>query len=158
MKKVEINLCGNPTIFADGEKVNFPYKKVEGFLYYLCIRKTVTREEVICLLWGDEDETTGKKKLRDAVYQVRRFIDKDFLVTTGHTGIALNPDYPVMIDLERREDGDVGQSGVFWTIFILRTVMNLRNGWRESAKDSVRISQRAPGSILTMRARKMIFP
>ena len=37
MKKVEINLCGNPTIFADGEKVNFPYKKVEGFLYYLCI-------------------------------------------------------------------------------------------------------------------------
>ena len=33
MKKVEINLCGNPTIFADGEKVNFPYKKVEGFVY-----------------------------------------------------------------------------------------------------------------------------
>ena len=145
MKKVEINLCGNPTIFADGEKVNFPYKKVEGFLYYLCIRKTVTREEVICLLWGDEDETTGKKKLRDAVYQVRRFIDKDFLVTTGHTGIALNPDYPVMIDLERREDGDVGQSGVFLDHFYIKNcyefeewVEGVREGQRQNISKSAR--------------------
>ncbi|MFQ9020118.1 MAG: AAA family ATPase [[Clostridium] symbiosum] len=145
MKKVEINLCGNPTIFADGEKVNFPYKKVEGFLYYLCIRKTVTREEVICLLWGDEDETTGKKKLRDAVYQVRRFIDKDFLVTTGHTGIALNPDYPVMIDLERREDGDVGQSGVFLDHFYIKNcyefeewVEGVREGQRQNITKSAR--------------------
>ncbi len=113
MKKVEINLCGNPTIFADGEKVNFPYKKVEGFLYYLCIRKTVTREEVICLLWGDEDETTGKKKLRDAVYQVRRFIDKDFLVKIVHTGISVYSDFTVLFDILGREFVDVGQSGVF---------------------------------------------
>ncbi|MEG1144117.1 MAG: tetratricopeptide repeat protein [Clostridium sp.] len=104
MSKVNINLLGYPCIDLDGEKVNFPYKKVEGFLYYLCVKKSVTREEIICLLWGDEDETTGKKKLRDTVYQVRRFLDKDFLITSGHTGIALNPNYDMYIDWDHVYD------------------------------------------------------
>ena len=52
MKKIEIRLFGTPAILADGEPVGFPYKKVEGFLYYLCVKKEITREEAICLLWG----------------------------------------------------------------------------------------------------------
>lgn len=62
MKKIEIRLFGTPAILADGEPVGFPYKKVEGFLYYLCVKKQITREEAICLLWGDEDEASGRKK------------------------------------------------------------------------------------------------
>ena len=145
MKKVEINLCGNPTIFADGEKVNFPYKKVEGFLYYLCVKKTVTREEVICLLWGDEDETTGKKKLRDAVYQVRRFLDKDILITTGHTGIALNPGYPVKIDLDYNAGADAGQAGVFLDHFYIKNCYEFEEwvgGVREEQRQDISKSAR----------------
>ena len=48
MKKIEIRLFGTPAILADGEPVGFPYKKVEGFLYYLCVKKEITREEAIC--------------------------------------------------------------------------------------------------------------
>lgn len=137
MKKVKINLWGNPTIFADGVKVNFPYKKVEGFLYYLCVKKTVTREQVICLLWGDEEETTGKKKLRDAIYQVRRFLDRDFLITTGHTGIALNPDYPVEIDFNQVTGTESGLQGVFLEHFYIKNCYEFEE-WVESVREEQR--------------------
>ena len=82
MKKIRINLCGNPQVLADGREVSFPYKKAEGLLYYLCVRKSVTREELINLLWSEEDEAAGKKKLRDAIYQIRQALGKEFCVTT----------------------------------------------------------------------------
>lgn len=145
MKKIGISLCGNPEIFADGEKVNFPYKKVEGFLYYLCVKKSVTREEVICLLWGDEDETTGKKKLRDAVYQVRRFLDKDVLVTTGHTGISLNPEYPVSIDYDRVRSGECEPAGLFLEHFYIKNCYEFEEwveGIREEQRQQISLSVR----------------
>ena len=48
----------------DGERVNFPYKKAEGFFYYLCVKKTATREEIISVLWGADNENVGRKNLR----------------------------------------------------------------------------------------------
>lgn len=98
MKEISVHLLGNPEIWAGDVKISFPYKKAEAFFYYLCVKKKVSREEVICLLWGDEDETTGKKKLRDAVYQVKRLLGKEVLFTWGHTGIALNPEFPLQTD------------------------------------------------------------
>lgn len=138
MSKVKINLLGHPSILSDGEKVNFPYKKVEGFLYYLCVKKNVTREEVICLLWGDEDETTGKKKLRDAVYQVRRLLGKDILITTGHTGVSLNPDYDVEIDWDHVYDEDAPiQKGVFLEHFFIKNSYEFEE-WTESIRGEYR--------------------
>lgn len=139
MKKIEISLCGNPTILADDEKVNFPYKKVEGLLYYLCVKKSVTREEIICLLWGDEDETTGKKKLRDAVYQVRRFLDKDVLITTGHTGISLNPDYPITVDFDLVKRGEYEPAGLFLDHFFIKNCYEFEQ-WVEGIREEQRIS------------------
>lgn len=120
MRKIEIRLFGTPTILADGKPVSFPYKKAEGFLYYLCVKKTVTREAVICLLWGDEDEANGRKKLRDAVYQVRRKLGKEILITTGHTGISLNPEYPVLIDWDTVKDGKLGEQAPFLEYFYIK--------------------------------------
>lgn len=138
MDHIKINLLGNPEIQFNGEKVNFPYKKVEGFLYYLCVRKSVTREEVICLLWGDEDETTGKKKLRDAVYQVRRRLGKEFLVTSGHTGIALNPDCGAEIDWDRVFTTESPLiSGVFLEHFYIKNCYEFEE-WAEGIRKECR--------------------
>lgn len=136
MSKIKINLLGNPSIEMDGEKVNFPYKKVEGFLYYLCVKKSVTREEIICLLWGDEDETTGKKKLRDAVYQVKRLLDKEILLTNGHTGIALNPMLPIEIDWDNVQDESV-RPGVFLDHFYIKNCYEYEE-WVETVRDDFR--------------------
>lgn len=120
MKKIEIRLFGTPAILADGEPVGFPYKKVEGFLYYLCVKKQITREEAICLLWGDEDEASGRKKLRDAIYQVRKKLDKDIILTAGHTGIALNPACPVSIDWDHVKKGHLGEQKPFLEYFYIK--------------------------------------
>ena len=120
VKKIEIRLFGTPKIFADGEPVTFPYKKVEGFLYFLCVKKSITREEAICLLWGDEEESSGRKKLRDAIYQVRRRLDKDFLITTGHTRVALNPDYPLILDWDGKKENALGDKEPFLDYFYLK--------------------------------------
>ncbi|CCY82193.1 dNA-binding transcriptional activator of the SARP family [Clostridium sp. CAG:149] len=111
MKEISVHLLGNPEIWAGGEKISFPYKKAEAFFYYLCVKKKVSREEVICLLWGDEDETTGKKKLRDAVYQVKRLLGKEVLFTWGHTEIALNPEFPLKTDWDEASENGEGLWG-----------------------------------------------
>ena len=103
-KKLQYSCLGFRKIRLGDEKIRFPYKKAEAFFYYLCVRKKVSRDQVICLLWGDEDETSGKKKLRDAVYQVKRLLGKDLLLTGGHTEIELNPQAPLRTDWEKQEE------------------------------------------------------
>lgn len=138
MNNIKINLLGNPSILSDGEQVNFPYKKVEGFLYYLCVKKHVTREEVICLLWGDEDETTGKKKLRDAIYQARRVLGRDFLITTGHTGIALNCETGIEIDWDHALEEDASmEPGIFLEHFYIKNSYEFEE-WIEQSRELLR--------------------
>lgn len=115
MKEISVHLLGNPEIWAGDVKISFPYKKAEAFFYYLCVKKKVSREEVICLLWGDEDETTGKKKLRDAVYQVKRLLGKEVLFTWGHTGIALNPEFPLQTDWDEAPEK---REGLWGAVFL----------------------------------------
>ena len=121
MEEIVVQLFGIPEIRLRDEKIRFPYKKAEAFFYYLCVRKKVSRDEVICLLWGDEDETTGKKKLRDAVYQVKRLLGKELLVTGGHTEIELNPAVSLRSDWEEAEEaGDAGEKGEFLDHFYIK--------------------------------------
>ena len=45
MDKIKVHLLGRPYVEVNGKRVNFPYKKAEGFFYYLCVKKNATREE-----------------------------------------------------------------------------------------------------------------
>ena len=88
----------------NGKRVNFPYKKAEGFFYYLCVKKNATREEIIYVLWGADNENVGRKNLREAVYQIKKLLGKEILVTEGHTGITLNPECAVQTDWDNVEE------------------------------------------------------
>ena len=114
MANISVHLLGRPYVEVDGERVNFPYKKAEGFFYYLCVKKTATREEIIYVLWGADNENVGRKNLREAVYQIKKLLGKEILVTAGHTSISLNPECMPDIDwdhiseeniLENEEEG-----------------------------------------------------
>lgn len=114
MGKINVHLLGRPYVEVDGERINFPYKKAEGFFYYLCVKKNATREEIIYVLWGADNENVGRKNLREAVYQIKKLLGKEILVTAGHTSISLNPECMPEIDwdfiteeniLEHEEDG-----------------------------------------------------
>ena len=104
MDKIKVHLLGRPYVEVNGKRVNFPYKKAEGFFYYLCVKKNATREEIIYVLWGADNENVGRKNLREAVYQIKKLLGKEILVTEGHTGIALNPECAVQIDWDNVEE------------------------------------------------------
>ena len=133
MKKIRINLCGNPQVLADGREVSFPYKKAEGLLYYLCVRKLVTREELINLLWSEEDEAAGKKKLRDAIYQIRQALGKEFLVTTGHKGVAINPECDLTVDLDAVGNQGQEKPETFLSHFYIKNCYEFEE-WADSVR------------------------
>ena len=55
---------------------------------------------MIHLLWGDEEESVGRKKLRDAVYQVRRQLGNEVLKSKGHTQLLLSEGMVLEHDLQ----------------------------------------------------------
>lgn len=98
MNKISVHLLGRPYVELNEKRVNFPYKKAEGLFYYLCVKKNVTREEIIYVLWGADNENVGRKNLREAVYQIKKLLGKEILITEGHTGIGLNPECTLSVD------------------------------------------------------------
>ena len=137
MEKIVVQMFGIPEIWLGNEKIRFPYKKAEAFFYYLCVRKKVSRDEVICLLWGDEDETSGKKKLRDAVYQVKRLLGKELLLTGGHTEIELNPAVSLETDWEEREEETAETKGEFLEHFFIKNCYEFEE-WAEETRKGLR--------------------
>lgn len=61
MSKIVCKLFGVPKITKDGQSVFLPYAKINALLYYILVSKVVSRDEVVGLLWPDEDEKIAKK-------------------------------------------------------------------------------------------------
>lgn len=77
MNVISVKLLGNPYVQLNNAKISFPYKKSEALFYYVCIHKKITREEAINMFWGDTNEDTGRKNLRDALYKIKTSIDEN---------------------------------------------------------------------------------
>lgn len=100
MSTVCANLFGTPVITIDGKKVFFSYNKVNALIYYLLVKHQATRDELIGLLWPDKDESTAKKNLRNALYEAKRTIGADILISPQKSVIMLNPAIQFKIDIE----------------------------------------------------------
>ena len=74
MANISVHLLGRPYVEVDGERVNFPYKKAEGFFYYLCVKKTATKGRNHIRALGADNENVGRKNLREAVYQIKKLL------------------------------------------------------------------------------------
>ncbi|SHJ30713.1 DNA-binding transcriptional activator of the SARP family [Dethiosulfatibacter aminovorans DSM 17477] len=101
MSGYQVTLLGIPSVFNKGEVVHFPYRKAEGIFYYLCVEKKTNRDELISVFWGSCDEATGRKNLRQAIFQIRRCMGKDVILQHGKNDLKLN------LKSEIRTDWDV---------------------------------------------------
>ena len=62
MANIKVYLLGRPYVEMDGERVNFPYKKAEGFfLLFVCKENSNERGNHICAL-GSGQRKCWKKK------------------------------------------------------------------------------------------------
>ncbi len=91
MSGYRVTLLGVPGVFYEGDAIQFPYRKAEGIFYYLCVEKKVNRDELITVFWGSGDEASGRKNLRQALFQIRRCLGSEVIVQQGKNALELNP-------------------------------------------------------------------
>ncbi len=98
MDLINVHIIGPPYVEWKDARVNFPYKKAEALFYYLCVQKSAGRDQIVQILWDESTEASGRKNLREAIYQIRKLFGNDILVTEGNHTVSLNPQYLPKID------------------------------------------------------------
>lgn len=73
---ITVSLLGTPKVEFDGKEITFPYRKVEGLFYYLCVKRSVSRDEVISIFWADSSENSARKNLRDGIYHLKNCLGR----------------------------------------------------------------------------------
>lgn len=98
---LKINVLQTPGIELDGVPVTLPFKRADALLYYMVVRRSASRQELISLLWESDDEAKGLKNLRNALYTLKKALGGDVLVSPQKAMIALNPEWEIESDYER---------------------------------------------------------
>ena len=108
MDIINVNLLGNPLVIYKNNIINFPYKKAEGLFYYVCINKSISRDEAINILWADCEETLAKKNLRDALYKIRKIFGEDIFLSTKKSMISINTSL-VNVDVDNINQNNIAE-------------------------------------------------
>lgn len=136
---IYIKMFNTPEVIKNGVKITFPYRKVEALLYYMVIKKQATREELVNLLWSENDEEIAKKNLRNAIYKIKKLMELDILLSPQKFHLILNPEINIQTDLEQFLSGKEGwldaYKGEFLQGFFIKNEKNFEE-WMMSERES----------------------
>ena len=90
MSTITCKLFGVPQILKDGQPVFLPYSKINALLYYVLVSKVVSREELAGLLWPDEMDETARRNLRNAIYQAKKALGTNLILSPKKSLLMLN--------------------------------------------------------------------
>jgi DNA-binding SARP family transcriptional activator len=65
---------------VEGEPVRFPFRKLEALTYLLVLEGSLGRERLATLLWGEREEATARRNLRNALYLLARLLPEGALL------------------------------------------------------------------------------
>lgn len=99
MDIINIKFFNNHSVSKNNDIICFPYKKTEALFYYLVINKEASRDELVNLLWEDSKESTAKKNLRNAMYQIRKVFDMDIIISPKKSSVIINSQIHIKTDL-----------------------------------------------------------
>ncbi|WP_099191514.1 AAA family ATPase [Tepidibacter mesophilus] len=99
MDIINIKFFNNHSVSKNNDIICFPYKKTEALFYYLVINEEATRDELVNLLWEDSKESTAKKNLRNAMYQIRKVFNMDIIISPKKSTVSINPQTHIKTDL-----------------------------------------------------------
>jgi predicted ATPase/DNA-binding SARP family transcriptional activator len=107
MARLKLSLLGTPRVVLDEQAVTrFESAKVRALLAYLATHagRSHNRDSLTGLLWPEQEETTARTNLRQALSNLRRAIndqqaDPPFLLVSRET-IRFNPDSDYWLDVE----------------------------------------------------------
>jgi DNA-binding SARP family transcriptional activator/energy-coupling factor transporter ATP-binding protein EcfA2 len=136
MKNISVSLLGDPIVKLNNKEVYFPYKKAEGLFYYVCINKKITREEAINIFWADNDETSARKNLRDAIYKIKKTLGDDIFSASSKSVIEFNSEIILEIDIDSITPSNIANkyTGDFLGNFLIKNCYDFEN-WVSEKKD-----------------------
>ncbi|MBP1926109.1 DNA-binding SARP family transcriptional activator/predicted ATPase [Sedimentibacter acidaminivorans] len=136
MKNILVLLLGDPIVKFNNKEVYFPYKKSEGLFYYVCINKKITREEAINIFWADNDETSARKNLRDAIYKIKKTLCDDIFSSVSKSVIEFNSDINIEIDIDSITPSNIinKYTGDFLGNFLIKNCYDFEN-WVSGKKE-----------------------
>lgn len=97
---LEIKLIGYPEVYNDSKKIVFPFKKAEGILYMLLIEKRIERDKLCTFFWPENSTKTAKKNLRNAIYNLRKLVGDDIIISPKRSLIEINYDKIIKFDVD----------------------------------------------------------
>ena len=98
---LNVTMLQTPSVTLDGVPVSFPFKRADALLYYMLVRRSATRQELISLLWESCDEATGLKNLRNTLYTLKKTLGGDFLLSPQKSLVVVNSAWEVDCDYDR---------------------------------------------------------
>lgn len=142
MTKIICKLFGSPQIIKEGEPIHFPYAKINALLYYMLIAKVASRDEVSGLLWPNEPDDIAKRNLRNAIYQTKKSLGANIILSPSKSTLVLNEALDIQIDVDQflasPQNGLELYTGDFLQGFFLKDsenyeywVVRMRNSYRE---------------------------
>jgi serine/threonine protein kinase/type II secretory pathway predicted ATPase ExeA len=106
---LKATLVGQFRIVLDDKPVELTSRPAQTLLAYLLLNRGIVhrREQLAGLLWPDSLESTARKNLRNAVWQLRKAIGERYVLTDKET-VAFNADAPYDLDIAAlaRETGE----------------------------------------------------
>lgn len=146
--EVQVFLLGNPRVLLDHTEVIFPYRKVEGLFYYLCIKGVVSRDEAIGILWADCTEGSARKNLRDALYHLKKLFGEELISAEGNNRITLKKECIASIDYDQVTEENIFQryTGDFLGYFYIKNCIEFENWATGIREDLLRQYRKAANS------------
>lgn len=105
MANINFKLFGNPIILEDEKEIYLPPGKVSALLYYILLKKVVSRDEVAAIFWPLSNETRAKVSLRNAIYKIKKAFSEDIIDTPNKSILSINESAKIFVDcLEFEKD------------------------------------------------------
>lgn len=98
MANINFKLFGNPVILEDNKEIYLPPGKVSALLYYILLKKVVSRDEVATMFWPLSNENRAKVSLRNAIYKIKKAFSEDIIDTPNKSILSINENAKIFVD------------------------------------------------------------
>lgn len=151
---LKVTMLQTPSVQLDGQPVSFPFKRADALLYYMLVRRSATRQELIALLWESCDETTGLRNLRNTLYTLKKVLGGEFLLSPQKSLVVVNGDWEVDCDYDRftREGDFSAYRGPFLQGFAVKNAFSF-DEWLGRTREKLheqylgRLAEQAKGAL-----------
>lgn len=118
MANINFKLFGNPTITENGKEIYLPPGKVSALLYYILLKKVVSRDEAAAIFWGRSNENRAKVSLRNAIHKIKKAFGEGVIETPNKTILSINDKLDIFVDIEEFEKDPINNLNLYYGDFL----------------------------------------